>query len=73
VEAVPITGGDLAIGGAFVWARISSALVANIDPQTNTVVARFGPASGSGSVAADDQAVWITAHDVDKVYRLPIQ
>ena len=29
-----------------------------------TAVARFGPSQGSGSVAANDDAVWISAHDV---------
>ena len=47
--------------------RVSDALVARIDPSTNTVVARYGLPSGSGSVAADDNAVWISAHDVHKV------
>jgi len=67
-----VNGGDLAVGGGYVWARVSDALVAKIDPRTNTVVARYGPAGGSGSVAADDAAVWITAHDIDAVYRLPL-
>lgn len=72
VDEFPISGGDLAIGGGFVWARVSSALVAQIDPRTNTVVARYGPAGGSGSVAADAEAVWVTAHDGNAVYRLPL-
>ena len=73
VEEGPISGGDLAVGGGFVWARVSSALVTKIDPRTNTVVARYGPAGGSGSVAADASAVWVTAHDVNAVYRLPLE
>jgi len=68
----PIMGGDLAVGGGFVWARTSDVLVAKIDPATNRVVARYGPARGSGSVAADENAAWISAHDVDAVYRLPL-
>ncbi len=72
VDSGPVQGGDLAVGGGFVWARVSDALVAKIDPATNTVVARYGPKSGSGSVAADADAVWISAHDVDLVYRLPL-
>jgi hypothetical protein len=62
----------LAVGGGFVWARVTDALVAKIDPASNTVVARYGPSGGSGSVAADDTAVWISAHDLDLVYRLPL-
>ena len=68
----PVNGGDLAVGGGYVWARVSDSLVAQIDPATDTVVARFGPASGSGSVAADDTSVWISAHDVNTVWRLPL-
>ena len=45
-------------------------VVAKIDPATDTVVARYGPAGGSGSVAADDRAVWITAHDILRIWRL---
>jgi hypothetical protein len=28
------------------------------------------PSAGSGGVAADDDAVWITAHDVTTIWRL---
>jgi virginiamycin B lyase len=67
-----INGGDMAFGGGYAWARVSDALVAQIDPATNTVVARYGPLAGSGSVAADDSAVWISAHDITTVWRVPI-
>ena len=73
VDTGPIEGGDLAVGGGRVWARVSSWLVSEIDPATNTVVARYGPPAGSGSVAADDTALWISAHDQDVVYRLPLE
>jgi YVTN family beta-propeller protein len=72
VSITPVTGGDIAVGGGFVWARVGAVLVAQIDPSANAVVARFGPHAGSGSVAADDDAVWISAHDVLKVWRVPI-
>jgi YVTN family beta-propeller protein len=72
VDSVGIDGGDIAVGGGAVWARITEELVARIDPATNTVSARYGPRSGSGSVAADDAAVWISAHDVRSVWRLPL-
>jgi virginiamycin B lyase len=69
----PIEGGDIAVGGGFVWLRGSTTLLFKIDPKTNAVVARYGPSSGSGSVAADDDAVWITAHDITTVWRLPLR
>ena len=67
-----IEGGDLAVGGGFVWARITDGLIAKIDPATDSVVDVYGPRSGSGSVAADSAAVWVTAHDVNAVFRLPL-
>ncbi|HEY4991665.1 MAG TPA: hypothetical protein VII33_06225 [Nakamurella sp.] len=67
---IPIEGGDIAAGGGYVWARVTDALVAKIDPTTNMVIARYGPPSGSGSVAANDQAVWISAHNKTTIWRL---
>ena len=72
VSDVPIEGGDIATGGGYVWVRTEQDLVVRIDPRTNMVDARLGPPSGSGSVAADDDALWVTAHDVETVWRLPL-
>ena len=72
VDDGPIEGGDLAIGGGYVWARVSGWLVTKVDPATNVVVARYGPRAGSGSVAADERTLWVSAHDADLVYRLPL-
>jgi virginiamycin B lyase len=67
-----VYGGDIAVGGGFLWLRGSKTLLFKIDPAKNEIVAVYGPESGSGSVAADDTAVWITAHDVQTVWRLPL-
>ena len=72
VDTGSVDGGDIAVGGGFVWARVTDGLVAKIDPRTNTVVARYGPPAGSGSAVADGTAAWITAHDSNSVYRLPL-
>jgi streptogramin lyase len=72
VDTGLVQGGDIAVGGGFVWARVTDELVAKIDPRTNTVVSRYGPGGGSGSVAANEAAVWITAHDSNSVYRVPL-
>ncbi len=72
VSDVGVQGGDLAVGGGSVWARVSDVLVARIDPSTNRVVDRIGDDQGSGSVGADRDAVWISAHDRFAVYRVPI-
>ena len=66
-----IDGGDIAVGAGAAWARVSDSLVAEIDSATNTVARRFGPPDGSGSVAADDAAVWVTAHDSNTIWRMP--
>jgi hypothetical protein len=66
-----IEGGDIAVGGGSVWARTSDSLVVQIDPGTGQTL-RLGPVSGSGSVAADEHAAYISAHDVATVWRLPL-
>jgi virginiamycin B lyase len=73
VSDVPIRGGDIAVGGGSVWVRIEQDLVVRIDPATNAVTARYGPPSGSGSVAADADAVWVSAHDTSSLWRLPLR
>jgi YVTN family beta-propeller protein len=67
-----IHGGDIAVGGGSVWVRGGPELLARIDPATNLVTELYGPHPGSGSVAADDDAVWVTAHDVATIWRLPL-
>src|SRR5436853_883349 len=71
IEAgVPGTGGDIAVGEGYVWVRTTKILLSVIDPKTNAVVKRFGPKQGSGAVRAGRGAVWVSAHDVNKVWRL---
>ncbi|HSO29227.1 MAG TPA: hypothetical protein VLS28_04945 [Candidatus Sulfomarinibacteraceae bacterium] len=65
-----VRGGDIAVGGGSVWLRGSRTLLFRIDPATNEIVERYGPSAGSGSVAADEDAVWITAHDITTIWRL---
>lgn len=69
---LPGGGGDMAVGGGWVWPRASSTLLTRIDPKTNKVVERYGPSSGSGSVTVGPGGVWISAHDVTTVWRLPL-
>ena len=68
-----IEGGDIAFGGGSVWVQPGGQLLVQLDPSTGEVVAEYGPRSGSGSVAADDAAVWVSAHDVNAVWRLPLR
>ena len=64
-------GGDITTGAGSVWVRGSGYLLTRIDPATNTVAARYGPSSGSGAVIVGFGAVWLSAHDVGLVWRLP--
>jgi virginiamycin B lyase len=67
-----IQGGDITASGDSVWVRTSEDLAVEIDPATDEIVRRLGPPQGSGSIAvASDGAVWISAHDVTLVYRVP--
>lgn len=68
----PIDGGDIAVGGGSVWVQPGGDLLIQVDPATNAVVATYGPRSGSGSVVADDNAVWVSAHDTESIWRLPL-
>lgn len=69
-----ISGGDIVASEDAVWLQANTRLAVQIDPATNAVVQRLTPPEGSGSVAiTDDGAVWITAHDVHKLYRIPPQ
>jgi|SRR5437773_437809 len=71
VSSSAIDGGDIAASDRAVWVRVSDVLAAKIDPQTNKVIDRLGPPAGSGSVAIAENSVWITAHDVASLWRVP--
>ena len=68
-----VDGGDLTVGNGFVWFRGTEALVAQVDPKTGKVVRRIGPGEGSGSAGAGSGQLWISAHDVSKLYRVPVR
>jgi len=63
-------GGDIAAGEGAVWVRGTRVLLVVLDPKTNRVVQRFGPPMGSGAVRAGKGKVWVSAHDVKKVWGL---
>jgi DNA-binding beta-propeller fold protein YncE len=64
-------GGDIAAGAGRVWVRAKGMLLQAIDPATNRIVDAYGPSAGSGAVRAGARFVWVTAHDVQKVWVLP--
>lgn len=67
---VPGPGGDIATGAGRVWVRAGRVALSVVDPASNHVVARYGPPCGSGAVRASERVVWVTAHDVRKVWVL---
>ena len=68
--AVPGRGGDIAAGEGYVWVRAKKALLLMIDPQSNKIVETLGPPAGSGAVRAGWGAAWVSAHDINKVWKL---
>lgn len=69
--------GDIAVGAGRVWVRTYEILLAEIDPRNNTVVARYREpagttygAYGSGAVRVSGRSVWLSAHDVDSIWRI---
>ena len=65
-------GGDLHFGGGYLWARVSDALVAQVDPSTNTVIARYGKPSDYGSAVASEHELWISSATEQKIWRVPL-
>ncbi len=63
-------GGDISVGEGGVWVRGTGVLLVVIDPATNKVVKRFGPAQGSGAVRAGAGQIWVSAHDVRQIWAL---
>jgi peptidoglycan/xylan/chitin deacetylase (PgdA/CDA1 family) len=73
-------GGDIAVGAGRVWVRSYQILLAEIDPATNRVVARYREpvgttfgAYGSGAVRVFNRSVWLSAHDVDSLWRMSVR
>jgi len=63
---------DLAFGGGFVWLGAVDAAVVKVDPETNTVVARYGEGVPFSGIAADDEAVWFSTAS-GQLFRLPLK
>jgi streptogramin lyase len=66
--------GDLTVGNGFVWWRGADALVTQVDQRSGEVVRRIGLAGpGDGSAAAGSGQLWISAHEVARLYRVPVR
>jgi streptogramin lyase len=65
--------GDLTVGDGFVWWRGVDALVTQVDQRTGKVVRRIGVGGvGDGSAAAGSGSLWISAHDIARLYRVDV-
>ena len=79
VDAGAIFGGDVNVGAGFVWLRANSAMIAQIDPATDRVVTRIGPAQASGGAHAGEGQLWIVDHFEKPdgwravIYRIPLR
>jgi virginiamycin B lyase len=67
---VPGSGGDIAVGAGRVWVRATPILLSVVDPASNQVNVCYGPPSGSGAVRANQEVVWVTAHDIQTAWVL---
>lgn len=68
---VPGTGGDISSGRGLVWVRAKNGrMLQTISRETNTVERIYGPLNGSGAVRVAGGIVWVTAHDINKVWVL---
>jgi len=67
------SGGDLAAGAGWLWARGTERLLTRIDPRGHQVVERYGPASARGAVTVGYGALWVSASDLRIVWRLPLR
>ncbi len=56
-------GGAIRTGEGSVWVRGGLTLLEEIDPETNEVVARYGPQSGGGNVLTAYGYLWVSRFD----------
>jgi len=63
-------GGEIKAGLGRIWVRATKTFLSVIDSDSNAVLARYGPPAGSGGVSIGHGSVWLTAHDVQRVWRM---
>jgi streptogramin lyase len=65
-------GGDIFADADRVWVRTTNLLLIEIDAQTNQILREIHHTrpAGSGAVMRCGQHIWVTAHDIDKVWIL---
>ena len=68
-------GGDIFASGQRLWVRTTHLLLIEIDISNNQIVRQIqhNETAGSGAVMQCHDHLWITAHDIETVWLLPIE
>lgn len=67
-------GGDIHASHGKIWIRSTHIPLIEIDEHSGEIlrVFQYGQAAGSGAICSCDHRLWITAHDIDKLWIIPI-
>jgi YVTN family beta-propeller protein len=68
---VPGQGGDIAIGGGFVWVTMIDIPLTQIDPAKNQVVAQY-VGKGGDALRAGHGALWMCSFFLQEVWHVPL-
>jgi streptogramin lyase len=62
--------GDIDTGEGKVWLRTTEdQTFVTLDAQTGELIGRYGAPTGSGAIRHTEEAIWTTAHDVERISR----
>jgi DNA-binding beta-propeller fold protein YncE len=67
----PGPGGDIAVGGGFVWTTAINVPLTKIDPTTNEVVLQF-IGRGGDALRVGHGSVWLCSFFLQEVWRAPL-
>jgi streptogramin lyase len=70
IDDRPGTAGNVAIGEGSVWVRTSFTMLAEIDPDSNSVVAQYPNVGGNGDIVIDFGSIWHSDFGFDRVWRI---
>ena len=67
---VPGEGGDIAIGGAYIWVSAAGTPLTRISPQSAKVIDQYGNYKGADAIRFGFNSVWISDHGKGDVWRI---
>lgn len=67
---VPGEGGDIAIGGDYVWVSAAGTPLTRISPQSAKVIDQYGNYKGADAIRFGFNSVWISDHRKGDVWRI---